>query len=307
MPMNPGNPSLKSLILWQKAKRPINWRERFRRETILEVEIGFGYGEFLVRQAQAHPERDFVGLELKWASVQKALRNIAKANAINVRLLRTDARIAFDRLFLPQSLHRVHSLFPDPWPKKRHTKHRLFSHAFLRLLNSRLVSGGEARIITDYQPYSDWILEQVPGTGFEVFCKMIPPRFGTKYETKWHESGQREFYELKLLKREHVKIPLKEDRPLKTYHLEQFDPDRFHPMDERGETVIEFKEFLYDPKHRKGMALVVVAEENLTQNFWIEIGQSRERWYIRPAQGCGVVPTAGVQRALDLAYDAAHS
>ena len=307
MPMNPHNPCHNPLILWQKAERPINWRERFGRKTNLEVEIGFGNGEFLVRQAQAHPELDFAGIELKWVLIQKALRKIAKANLTNVRLVRVDARIAFDRLFVPQSLHRVHSLFPDPWPKKRHMKHRLFSHAFLRLLNSRLVSGGEARIITDYQPYSDWILEQVPGTGLEAIYKTIPPRFGTKYETKWHESGQKEFYELKFLKREHVEIPLKEDRPLKTYHLEQFDPDRFHPMDERGETVVEFKEFLYDPKHPKGMALVVVAEENLTQRFWIEIGKSRDRWYIRPAQGCGVVPTAGVQRALDLAYNATHS
>ena len=52
--------------------------------------------------------------------------------------------------------------------------------------------------------------------------------------------------------------------------------------------------------------LVVVAEENLTQNFWIEIGQRRQRWYIRPAKGCGVVPTPGVQRALDLVHEATH-
>ena len=304
--MNPRNPSLKPLILWQKAERPIDWRQWFGRVTILEVEIGFGHGEFLVRLAQTHPERDFVGLDLKWASVQKALRNIAQANAMNVRLIQADAQIAFDRLFPPQSLHRVYSLFSDPWPKKRHAKYRLFSHAFLKLLNSRLVRGGEARIITDYQPYSNWILEQVPGTGFEVFCKAIPPRLGTKYERKWHERGQNEFHELHLLKQEHVEIPLKEDTPLKTYRVEHFDPDRFQPADERGETVVEFKEFLYDPKHQKGMVLVVVAEENLTQNFWIEIGQRRQRWYIRPAKGCGVVPTAGVQRALDLVHEATH-
>ena len=306
MPMNQRNPSFKPLILWLKAERPIKWQQRFGSERILEVEIGFGYGEFLVRLAQTHPERNFVGLELKWASVQKALRNIAQANVTNVHLIQAEARVAFDRLFLPKSLHRVYSLFPDPWPKKGHAKNRLFSHAFLKLLNSRLVGGGEARIITDYQPYSNWILEQVPGTGFEAFCKSIPPRFGTKYERKWHERGQREFYELQLLKQEYVEIPLKEDTPLKSYHVEHFDPDRFQPANERGDIVVEFKEFLYDPKQQKGMALVVVAEQNLTQNFWIEIGQERELWYIRPAKGYGVVPTMGVQRALDLVYDATH-
>lgn len=304
--MNPRNPSLTSLILWLKAERPINWQQQFGRETILEVEIGFGYGECLVRLAQMHPERDFVGLELKWPSVQKALRNISQANVINVRLIQADARVAFDRLLLPQSLHRVYSLFPDPWPKKRHAKNRLFSHAFLKLLNSRLVSGGKARIITDYHPYVNWILEQVPGTGFEMHCKPIPPRLGTKYKNKWHERGQKEFYALQLLKQEHMEIPLKEDTPLKTYRVEHFDPDRFQPANERGDTVVEFKEFLYDPKHQKGMVLVVVAEDNLTQNFWIEIGQGQKRWYIRLTKGCGVVPTVGVQRALDLVYKAAH-
>ena len=302
--MNPRNPSLKPFILWLRADRPIDWQRRFGREAILDVEIGFGYGEFLVRLAQTHPDRDFVGLELKWTSIQKALRNIARADVSNVRLLQADARVAFDRLFKPQSLHCVYSLFPDPWPKKRHTKHRLFSHSFLKLLNSRLLNGGEVRIITDYQPYVNWILEQIPRTGFEVSCETIPPRSGTKYERKWHGSGQEEFHEMQLLKREHVEIPLKEDRPLKTYYLERFDPDRFRPKDQRGETVVEFKEFLYDPKRQKGMVQVIVAEENLTQNFWIEIGQKRERWYVRAARGCGIVPTVGIQRALDLVHEA---
>jgi tRNA (guanine-N7-)-methyltransferase len=304
--MNSRDLSLSPFIFWPEAERPINWRQQFGRESILEVEIGFGYGEFLVQLAQKYPARNFVGLELRWASIRKALRNIAQAKPSNVRLIQADARVALDRLFLPKSLHCAHALFPDPWPKKRHAKHRLFSHAFLILLNSRLVGGGEAHIITDHQAYLDWILEQVPGTGFEAYRKSMPPRFGTKYERKWHESGQKEFYALRLLKKEHVEIPLKEDTPLKTYRVEHFDPDRFQPADERGETVVEFKEFLYDPKHQKGMVLVVVAEENLTQNFWIEIGQRRQRWYIRPAKGCGVVPTAGVQRALDLVHEATH-
>jgi hypothetical protein len=101
-----------------------------------------------------------------------------------------------------------------------------------------------------------------------------------------------------------VEIPLKEDIPLKTCYLDHFDSKRFKPVDERGETVIEFKEFLYDPKRQKGMVQVVVAEENLTQYFWIEIGQRRERWHVHPTRGCGIVPTVGVQRALDLVHEA---
>ncbi len=304
--MNSRNPSLEPFIPWLKAERPIDWGQRFGGEVILDLEVGFGYGELLVRLAQTNPERHFVGLELKWASIRKALRNIAQANVSNIRLLQADARVALDRLFVPQSLHRVYALFPDPWPKKRHARHRLFSHAFLKVLNSRLEYGGTVRIVTDYQPYLSWILEQIPRTGFEVTCKTIPPRFDTKYERKWRKNGQKEFHELCLIKREHIEIPLKEDRPLKTYYLEQFDPDRFGPVDQRGETVVEFKEFLYDSKRHKAMVRVIVVEENLTQHLWIEIGQKRERWYLRPAKGCEIVPTEGVQRALDLVHEAAQ-
>jgi len=49
---------------------------------------------------------------------------------------------------------------------------------------------------------------------------------------------------------------------------------------------------------------VIVVEENLTQHFWIEIGQRRECWYVRAARGCGIVPTVGIQRALDLVHEA---
>jgi tRNA (guanine-N7-)-methyltransferase len=304
--MNSRNPPLDPFIPWLKGERPIDWCRRFGREAILDAEIGFGNGELLVRLAQAHPERNFVGLELKWASIRKALRNIARANVTNVRLLQADARVALDRLFMARSLHRVYALFPDPWPKKRHAKHRLFSHDFLKVLNSRLVNEGEVRIVSDYQPYVNWIVDQVPRTGFEVACQTIRPRFDTRYERKWHERGQEEFHELKLLKREHVGITLKEDRPLKTYYLERFDPDRFEPADQRGEIVVNFKEFLYDPKRHKAIVQVMVVEENLTQHLWIEIGQKRDHWYLHPAKGCGVVPTEGVQRALDLVHEAAQ-
>ena len=297
--------SLKPFIPWLQTERPIVWKRHFGRETSLDVEIGFGYGGFLVHLAKKYTDRDFVGIELKWTSVRKALRTIAQAEVTNVRLIHANARVAFDRLFRPQSLHRIYALFPDPWPKKRHTKHRLFSRAFLRLLNSRLVSGGEALMITDHQPYVNWVLEQVPGTGFEFRCKGTPPRFGTKYEHKWHEGGQKEFYELTLTKAQHVEIPLKEDIALETHYVDHFDPDHFQPTDERGDTATEFKEFLYDPKRRKGMVRLIVAEENLTQHIWIEIGQDRGRWHIGPAKGCGVIPTAGVQRALDLVHNAA--
>lgn len=299
--------SLAPFILWRQAERPINWAQRFGREALLEVEIGFGSGDFLTRRAQAHPERNFVGLELEWPSVRRALRKIARAGVNNVRLIQADARVAVERLFGPGSLHRLYSLFPCPWPKERHAKRRLFAHDFLELINSRLADGGEALVVTDQRPYLTWLLDQASGAGFEIHWQPIPPRFGTKYERKWHGQGQEQFYELRLLKREHIAIPSKEDAALKTYRLDCFDPDRFRPAGERGDVAVEFKEFLYDPQRRKGMVRTIVTEGSLTQHFWIEIAWGRGCWHIRPARGCEIVPTVGLQRALDLAREAASA
>lgn len=287
-----------------QTERPLNWSQRFGRTARLELEIGFGNGDFLVRRAQTHPHRNFVGLELEWPSVQRALRKIAQAGRDNVRLVQIDARVALERLFEPQSLHRVYSLFPCPWPKERHAKRRLFAHSFLKLLNSRLVEGGEVLVVTDSYAYVAWILEQAPGTGLEVRWQPIPPRFGTKYERKWRQQGQEQFYELELLKREPIKIPLQEDVTLKTYRLDRFEPHRFQPVDERGDVVVKFQEFLYDAERQKGMVRVIVVEGSLIQHLWIEIARGRDGWHIRPARGCEIVPTVGLQRALDLVHAA---
>ncbi len=73
---------------------------------------------------------------------------------------------------------------------------------------------------------------------------MVSPRFSTKYERKWYASGQEKFYELRLTKRQHIKIPLKEDMSLITYRVDRFDPEHFDLPKRRGRIMVEFKETL---------------------------------------------------------------
>jgi tRNA (guanine-N7-)-methyltransferase len=211
-----------------------------------------------------------------------------------------------ERLFLPHTVQSVYVLFPCPWPKERHSKHRLLRQTFLTLLNSRLAPGGEVQMVTDHEPYLQWVLTQVPGTGFSADWTTIAPRFSTKYERKWCDTGQQEFYDLRLHKMAHVARPLVEDATLQTYRIAHFDAMHFVPDTLHGAVTVTCKEFLYDPRRQKGMVWVFVAEEGLTQDFWIEITRSGTAWAIRPARGCGMVPTVGVQCALDFVYAAAQ-
>jgi tRNA (guanine-N7-)-methyltransferase len=297
--------SLRPFLPWRQVERPVDWARQFGRQAPLEVEIGFGNGGYLVRRARAHPERDFVGIEVEWASVRRALRKTARAEVTNVRLIQVDARVALARLFRPRSLDRVYALFPCPWPKDRHMERRLFSQSFLKLVNSRLVAKGEVRVVTDHQPYLRWMLAQLPDTGFEWRWRAVGPRFGTKYERKWRGQGQEEFYQLRLRKRRHLDLPVQKDVAVAPRFVERFDPERFRPVDGRGDVTLAFKEFFYSPARQKGLVRVVIVEGYLTQHLWIEAAREGNSWSVRVSQACAHVPTAGLQRALDRVRDAA--
>lgn len=293
--------SLRPLVMWAQHLRPLEWERIFGRNAGLEVEIGPGRGDFLIHRAGEHPETDFVGIEPDWVSVRHILKRIALTGTKNVRVLQADARVALERLFDMSSLDRMYALFPCPWPKKKHAKRRLFTTPLLSLINSRLVQEGELLIVTDHKGYADWVLTQVSGSGFQIASQVIPPRFNTKYEQKWRKMGVEEFHELRLVKSRHIDAPPKEDVDMQTRHLDHFDPHRFNPQGERRGIVVEFKDFLFDPQRDRAMLRAIVVEDNLTQDFWIEISRGKERWRIRPSKGCGIIPTQGVQKALDLA------
>ncbi len=236
--------------------------------------------------------------------MRRALRRINQLSLRNVRLLLVDTRVAFEYLMAPRSLDRVYCLFPMPWPKKKHAKFRVFSYEFLRLLNNRLAAKGDARIVTDHESYARWIQEQVPGTGFSVEENITSAMFETKYERKWQDQGQETFLDLHLVKEASLDFLEKEEQPLRTYCVDNFNPKRFHPSLERGEVVVKFQDYLFDPEREKAMARALIVEDTLTQTIWIEIDRGEKGWYIHVAGGSGALPTVGVQRAVDLAYEA---
>ncbi|MFH1135774.1 MAG: hypothetical protein V1816_06780 [Pseudomonadota bacterium] len=293
------------LVLWQSLPRPLDWTDIFGRSGPVEVEIGFGNGERLVRRAAERPDLNLVGLELAWDSVKRAMRRINQAGLTNVRLLLTDAHMALDRLFAPRSISLVTSLFPAPWPKERHVQRRLFNPDFLKLLNSRLTDDARGLIVTDFEPFLEWTLGSFPDTGLEADWKPIPPQCETKYERKWQAGGQETFFEISFVKTRHLDIPATEDAALQTYRLNDFNPEKFAPQNQQGELTIKFREFLFDPKKEKGLALVLTAEKNMVQDVWIKIAREEGVWRIGLAAGGNTFPTQAVKQAVELTFQAA--
>ncbi|MCH7590610.1 hypothetical protein IIB34_06200 [PVC group bacterium] len=273
--------------------------EGMKNQMGLNIEIGIGNGEYFTRNALKHPEQTFLGIECRWTYAARALRRIHQAGLRNAYVVWHDARVLFERYTKPNSLREITALFPCPWPKRRHIKYRLFSRDFLLILNNRLRSKGHVRIVTDQEAFKNWIMDQAMDTGFVVTSEKIPARLDTKYERKWAEEGQKQFFEVYLVKHQHHKLSPTDTPNMNTYTVNHFDPQKFHPEDVHQDVTLRFKEFLFDPKRERAMQSVVIVEGPLTQSVWIKIDRVGPIWRILPDMSSGVIPCRGLQLAID--------
>jgi tRNA (guanine-N7-)-methyltransferase len=121
------------------------------------LEIGFGGGEHLAAWAEREPASGFIGCEVFENGIVRLLGAIERKNLDNIRVFAGDARLLLGAL-PPASLDRVFVLFPDPWPKRRHHKRRLFNRGTADALAAIMTDGAELRIATDDPPYLRAIL-----------------------------------------------------------------------------------------------------------------------------------------------------
>ncbi len=140
------------------APEPLDFAAAFGRVAPVILEIGFGMGETTAAIAAAHPERDFLGLEVHGPGVGALLNRVDAAGLTNVRVIQHDAVDVVAHMIPPASLAGIHVYFPDPWPKKRHHKRRLLQPSFVHALAQRLAPGGYLHAATDWDDYAQEIL-----------------------------------------------------------------------------------------------------------------------------------------------------
>ena len=140
------------------AQSVLDFERVFGRRAPTLLEIGFGMGETTARIAQAHPENNYLGIEVHTPGVGSLLKLVAEGGLSNLRLIQHDAVEVLDHMIAPGTLAGAHIFFPDPWPKKRHHKRRLIQPGFVALLASRLAPGAYVHAATDWQEYAEQIL-----------------------------------------------------------------------------------------------------------------------------------------------------
>jgi tRNA (guanine-N7-)-methyltransferase len=173
---------------------PLDFSGVFGRVAPAILEIGFGMGETTAAIAQAHPQYDFLGIEVHAPGVGALLKRIDEAGLHNVRMIRHDAVEVVAQMIPPGSLAGVHVYFPDPWPKKRHHKRRLLQASFVTALAQRLAPGGYLHAATDWEEYAHEILatlaaEPLLANTAESFAPRPAWRPQTKFEARGMKLG----------------------------------------------------------------------------------------------------------------------
>ena len=174
-----------------------HWQERFEKVQPLHLEVGMGKGQFIIGMAKAHPEINFIGLEIESTVAAIALKKALPEKLPNLQMIRADGA-GLETFFTDGSIERIYLNFSDPWPKARHAKRRLTSTAYWERYDGILKEDGTVEFKTDNRELFDFSLEQVVEAGWEVKActfdlhndeKMNQNNIMTEYEEKFSSKG----------------------------------------------------------------------------------------------------------------------
>jgi len=164
----------------------------FGRKAPRILEIGFGMGETTAAIAAAHPDNDYLGIEVHTPGVGSLMKRIAEAGLTNIRVIQHDAVEVLQHMLAPASLDGVHLFFPDPWPKKRHHKRRLVQPPLIALVASRLKPGGYFHAATDWENYAEQMLAVLAAEpALKNTAGGYAPRPESRPQTKFEARGLR--------------------------------------------------------------------------------------------------------------------
>ncbi len=166
----------------------------------LKIEIGCGNGHFITELAQEEPNFNFIAIDIKYERVCKTISKLSKRQIDNVRLYHGDARILLDWYIKNESITEFYYNFPDPWPKRKHHKHRLFNSDFLNTLYRVMTQGALFTCATDHEEYLQWMLDflQTDNRFAHIFDDKVVVHISgyhnTLFEKMWREMGKKIYY-----------------------------------------------------------------------------------------------------------------
>lgn len=162
----------------------------FGRRAPFEIEIGAGKGEFIIERAAQFPDRDFIAVELSATITRVLAVRCGRAGLDNLRIVQMDARTLVNLMLDDASVAAYHIYYPDPWPKERHVKHRLFTPTLAASLFRTLAPGASAFVASDVRDYASEIFEIMLAAEFIRGVEPAPGAERTGFARKYVAAGK---------------------------------------------------------------------------------------------------------------------
>ncbi len=117
------------------VKNPENyknkWNNLFQNNNPICLELGTGYGSFIIEMANNYPNINFIGIELDINQIATAVKNIGNKDLKNLKLICANAENIIN--FFGKEIDTIYLTFSEPWPKRQDEKKRFSSINYLKL------------------------------------------------------------------------------------------------------------------------------------------------------------------------------
>lgn len=147
----------------QKGK----WKELFKNNNPIHIEIGMGKGNFIIGMAKMNPNINYIGIEMYDSVMVKAVQKLnSEENINNLKLILLDASKIED--VFENEISRIYLNFSDPWPKAKHEKRRLTSKIFLEKYDKIFKGQNQIFQKTDNNELFDFSMVSLIENGYEL-------------------------------------------------------------------------------------------------------------------------------------------
>ncbi len=166
------------------------WKEIFGNNNPVSIEYCAGNGDWVAQRAQAQPGTNWVAVEKRFDRVRKIWSKRENFGLKNLLIVCAEAYTVTDNYFPDDSVAAAYINFPDPWPKKRHEKHRLIHEGFVGQIERMLLRAGTFSLATDHSEYAERFVELVLEN--RAFLRIEPEsNYGSSwFERLWREKGR---------------------------------------------------------------------------------------------------------------------
>ncbi|MBU5308909.1 tRNA (guanosine(46)-N7)-methyltransferase TrmB [Ligilactobacillus saerimneri] len=184
-------------IVTEPEKYRGKWQERFAQKAPIYIEVGMGKGRFITEMAAAHPDKNFIGIEIQTAAAGIALKKQVEKKLPNLQLILANGA-GLNTFFADNEVAGIYLNFSDPWPKKKQAKRRLTYKSFLAQYEQVMVPTGHLEFKTDNMGLFEFSLQSLNNYGMKfdgVWLDLhhsdeVEGNIMTEYEEKFSQLGQ---------------------------------------------------------------------------------------------------------------------